>query len=115
MIPLRTLLHGSFLGLCAHAAACSDSGGVPRAGSLAATPGGAGSGSLPPSSDTMLAADLFPPSDHEVHPSAGCGKPPPSPAPTTLTSGGQEGHLLLSVPFNYDPNTPQALGFVFHG
>jgi poly(3-hydroxybutyrate) depolymerase len=33
----------------------------------------------------------------------------------TLVTGGQEGHYLVSLPSSYDPNTPSAVGFVFHG
>jgi poly(3-hydroxybutyrate) depolymerase len=101
-----------------HAFACSDEDESTPDGSLqngaagSGTPGAAGSGTQ--MSSNMM-TDLFPPGDQTVHPSAGCGKPAAVPAVTTLTSGGQEGHLLLTVPPSYDPNTPMALGFVFHG
>jgi len=114
--PSTTLV---LLGLCAHAAACSDSsepsitntpasavGTVPATGSA-----GSGSGGSENSAPTG-----FSPSDESAHPSAGCGGPAmPLTGPGTLTSGGKEGNFVLSVPRGYDPNTPATVGFVFHG
>jgi poly(3-hydroxybutyrate) depolymerase len=59
--------------------------------------------------------DLFAPSDQSVHPSAGCGSGAGTPGSQTLTTGGQEGTYLVSLPPSYNPNSPSALGFVFHG
>ena len=114
------------LGLCAPAGACSDSSepgnsepGTSSGGTVA-TPATAGSTSMASASagsGSGGAASMgFSPSDDSVHPSAGCGGPamPPT-GPQTLTSGGQEGNYVISVPRGYDPNTPATVGFVFHG
>ena len=48
--------------------------------------------------------------------SAGCGKPnPPSGLDLTITVQGKTGHYILTLPANYDPNTPYPLAFGFHG
>jgi polyhydroxybutyrate depolymerase len=109
-------------GLCAHAAACSDSNDTPRdsAGQGlnpadgAQNSGAAGSTAMPPPESAMT--DLFSPSDRSVHPSAGCGiGGTPAVGQQTLVTGGQEGNYLISLPSSYDGTTPGAIGFVFHG
>jgi poly(3-hydroxybutyrate) depolymerase len=75
-------------------------------------PGSAGSGS----GGEASASSGFSPDDRSVHPSAGCSNPAPgATGAQTLTSGGQEGHYVISFPPGYDPNAPATVGFVFHG
>lgn len=47
--------------------------------------------------------------------SAGCGLDAPSTAPTTFTVDGTERSAIVSVPSDYDKNTPMPLLFAFHG
>jgi poly(3-hydroxybutyrate) depolymerase len=110
------------LGLCAPAAACSDSGSEPAAtsdgalaaaGSASVPSGAAGSGA---GGSESSASTGFSPSDRSAHPSAGCSNPAMgATGARTLTSGGQEGHYVISFPPGYDPQLPATVGFVFHG
>lgn len=47
--------------------------------------------------------------------SAGCGKTPPSPMPTSSVVDGKTRHYITVVPSNYDKNKPLDLIFAFHG
>jgi len=87
----------------------TDPSGSASAGSAGSASAGAGDGEPEP------VMDLFPPSDHTAHPSAGCGNASPPVGQQILSTGGQDGHYLITVPPGYDPNTPYALGLVFHG
>jgi polyhydroxybutyrate depolymerase len=48
-------------------------------------------------------------------PSAGCGKAPPTMTTLTLTVDSAQRTTVLSLPSNYNPNTPYRLIFGFHG
>lgn len=48
-------------------------------------------------------------------PSAGCGKPIPTTGERQMEVAGHTGLYIVSVPTNYDPDTPYPLGFAFHG
>lgn len=132
---VRRLLQTTLLiAFGAPALACSDSSDSPARSTeqvvASATPGSAGSGAGGSNGSSTGAAgmgagsagttgavtDLFPPSDHTAHPSAGCtGNAAPAVGGQTLMSGGQVGNYLITVPAGYDGTTPQALAFVFHG
>ncbi|MDC0722446.1 alpha/beta hydrolase family esterase [Nannocystis bainbridge] len=47
--------------------------------------------------------------------SAGCGAMNPSSGAHKISVQGQSGQYIVSLPPNYDPNTPYPLGFAFHG
>ena len=67
-------------------------------------------------SSVISAPGGFSPADRSVHRSTGCGSgETPVTGPQTLTTGGQEGNYVISLPHGYDPNTPATVGFVFHG
>lgn len=47
--------------------------------------------------------------------SAGCGKAGPPAGNLTIDVQGQMGTYVLSIPSNYNPDTPYPVGFAFHG
>jgi len=114
------LFHCPMLALCVTALACSDGVNSQRQTITPDLNTGDTTSNAPDSgmSNALPAApsDLFPPSDHTSHPSAGCGgNGSPPVGQQVLSTGGQDGHYLITVPRGYDPNTPYALGLVFHG
>jgi poly(3-hydroxybutyrate) depolymerase len=114
-MPRRLLRSWLLCGLCMHAFGCSESNDIPTSAALPVLPvAAAGSGALPGGSQPEI-VDLFAPSDHSVHPSAGCGSATGASGSQTLSTGGQQGTYFVSLPPSYDGNTPGAVGFVFHG
>lgn len=88
----------------------SSTGGVATGGST----GGATSGGAGGSSGGSGGTDGFPLGNLPV-PSPGCGSSPTLSSGThTMTSADLEREYILSVPDNYDPNTPYRLVFGMH-
>jgi poly(3-hydroxybutyrate) depolymerase len=116
---LRRLLRTWLLcGLCVPAFGCSDSNdpATPATSNTQSPPvAAAGSGALPGGSQPAEIVDVFSPTDHTVHPSAGCGSATGMPGSQTLTTSGQEGTYFVSLPPSYDGTTPASVAFVFHG
>jgi len=56
-----------------------------------------------------------PPASAAFPPSAGCGKANPPQGAGALTIRGAQAQYVVTLPANYDPNTPVPLIFGFHG
>ena len=55
------------------------------------------------------------PSGRPPKPSAGCGKMGPAAGERMITAGGNTTRYIVNLPMGYEANTPQPLGFAFHG
>jgi polyhydroxybutyrate depolymerase len=91
---------------------------TPPAGAAAAeTPAATPPAEMTPAAAMMdpMQQDPAPPASAAFPPSAGCGKANPPQGAGALTIRGAQAQYVVTLPANYDPNTPSPLIFGFHG
>lgn len=84
-------------------------------GGEAATTDASSSGAATSTSAIGMSSSTGDSGGSELVPSQGCGTADPERGALTIPVGDEEGDYIVSLPSDYDPSHPYALGFAFHG